>query len=159
MTAFGITAYRITGLDPAEFAPLFALTDAELETREMRRVRASADTGFPDRVTLADVPAGTELILLTRQHLDLASPYRASGPIFVSQGEQAVYESEVPDVLSRRVISLRAYDRDGMMSEGIVVEGAMLGEQIDRFLSDPETAFIDAHNAGRGCFAARIERG
>jgi hypothetical protein len=154
-----MTAFRIAGLDPAEFAPLFALSDAELEAREMRRVRAAADHGYPDRVTLADVPAGTELILLTREHLDLASPYRAAGPIFVSRGEQAVFENEIPEVLSRRVISLRAYDAAGMMREGLVVEGAELGGHVDRLLVDPDTAFIDAHNAGRGCFAARIERG
>ena len=29
---------------------------------------------------------------------------------------------------------------------------------IERLLADPQVAYLHAHNAGRGCFAARIDR-
>src|SRR3546814_19640898 len=56
--------YAITGLDPQPFAPLFAMTDADLAARGARRVTANADRGFPCRISLADARAGEELILL-----------------------------------------------------------------------------------------------
>ena len=42
--------YRITGLDPAPFKPLFELSDDELAQRA-RRMTAARKPGFPCRVT------------------------------------------------------------------------------------------------------------
>ena len=58
--------YRIAGLDPADFAPLWAMDEAELARRGARRVTSDADRGFPCRVTLEDARAGEELLLVTR---------------------------------------------------------------------------------------------
>lgn len=50
-------SFRITGLDPSPFAPLFALSDAELAARGMRRRFADEPVGFPCRVSLDAAPA------------------------------------------------------------------------------------------------------
>ena len=56
--------YMIRGLDPDPFAPLFDLDEAGLAAINARRVTATADRGFPSRVSLDDAKAGEELILL-----------------------------------------------------------------------------------------------
>src|SRR3546814_3520640 len=68
--------YAITGLDPEPFAPLFAMSDAELAALGACRVTADADRGFPCRISLEDARAGEELILLHHVGYDVATPYR-----------------------------------------------------------------------------------
>ena len=46
--------YRITGLDPACFAHLVGLADADLARQGAIRVTADARPGFPCRVRLVD---------------------------------------------------------------------------------------------------------
>ena len=53
--------YAIQGLDPAAFAPLFAMGDAELAANRAVRVTAEADRGYPCRVSLQDAARGEEL--------------------------------------------------------------------------------------------------
>jgi hypothetical protein len=65
---------------------------------------------------------------------------------------------EVPDVLARRLLAVRAYDSDSMMIDADVTEGDVVGDVIDRFFAQPETRFIHLHNAKRGCFAATVTR-
>jgi len=40
-------SFRISGLSPSTFAPLFALSDAELTARRARRMVADRKPGFP----------------------------------------------------------------------------------------------------------------
>src|SRR6185312_9410235 len=51
-------SYRVTGLEPSQFASLFDLSDAELAERGMKRVTADAKPGFPCRVSLEDAEPG-----------------------------------------------------------------------------------------------------
>jgi hypothetical protein len=61
-------------------------------------------------------------------------------------------------VLRRRTLSLRAFDREGDMRDADLVEGADAEGLIARLLADPATAYLHAHYAKRGCYAALIER-
>ena len=70
--------YAVHGLPRAEFAPLFALDDAELAQRGAVRVTAAADRGFPCRVSLEDARAGEQMILLHHTSHDVATPYRSA---------------------------------------------------------------------------------
>ena len=56
--------YVIRGLDPEPFSRLFDLDAAGLAALNARRVTATADRGFPCRISLEDARAGEELILL-----------------------------------------------------------------------------------------------
>ena len=153
--------FTITGLAADDFSPLFDLSDEALAAQSMLRMQADADFGYPDRVSLSDVPAGTELILLNYQHQSAASPYRASGPIFVSRGEgpARAWVDIVPECLARRPLSLRAYDRAGMMLDATLIDGTGLSDAVSSLLDAPGVDYIHAHYASRGCFAARIDRG
>ena len=149
--------YRITGLDPEPFRPLFALSDEELETRGMRRMTVT-DSGFPCRVSLVDRPLGDEVILLNHVSHDVANPYRSSHAIFVADAEQAEFVGSVPPVFEPRVLSLRGFDEDGMMADALVTQPGEADAGIRKLFDNPKIATIHAHNAARGCFSAKIER-
>lgn len=153
-------SFRITGLDPAPFRPLFGLSDAELAARGARRVVADAHPGFPDRITLRDAEAGETLLLLNHVHQPTSGPYRASHAIFVLEGaiEPALFLDAVPDAIRRRPISLRAFDAAHDMVDADLADGAELRPLIERMLARPDVAYLHAHYARRGCFAALVER-
>jgi hypothetical protein len=44
------------------------------------------------------------------------------------------------------------------MIEAELAGGADLEPLVQRLLEVPRTAYLHAHNAGRGCYAARIDR-
>jgi hypothetical protein len=81
-----VPSFRLVGLPPDPFAPLFALGPDELAARGVRRVTATAKPGFPCRIGLADAEPGDALLLLPFEHQPQNSPYRASGPIYVKAG-------------------------------------------------------------------------
>ena len=151
--------YRIAGLDPAPFAELWALDDATLAARGARRLTAAADRGFPCRVGLEDARAGDQLIVVHHVHHDVAGPYRSSFAIFVREGaERAVYDDECPPCFAGRTLSLRGFDRDGALADARLAPPGEADRAVRRLLADQRIAYINAHNAAAGCFAARIER-
>ena len=65
----------------------------------------------------------------------------------------------VPPQQRDRLLSVRGYDDDGWMHDADVVEGTQLEAVIERFFKDPRLAYLHVHNARRGCYACRIDRG
>lgn len=153
-------AYQVEGLDPAPFAPLFAMSGEELAERGAVRMTVTDHPGFPCRVSLDDMPRGGSVILLNHVSHEVANPYRACHAIFVGEGSQrARFADEVPPALERRILSLRAFDAAGMMVDAVLAQPGAADSTIRRLFERPEVAYIHAHNAVRGCFAARVERG
>ena len=152
-----LMTYRITGLDPRIFEPLFALSDEELEARQMKRMTVTGK-GFPCRISLVDRPIGDSVILLNHVSHDVANPYRTSHAIFVADAGQAEFVDAVPPVFVSRILSLRAFDGDGMMQDAAVAQSGESDAAIRALFDDPRIAYIHAHNAARGCFSARIDR-
>ena len=115
---------------------------------------------FPCRVTLEDREIGEKVLLLNHVSHNVANPYRASHAIFVTEGEEesAEYVDAVPPVFGPRVLSLRGFDSAGMMVDAILTQPGEADAGIRRLFGNPEVATIHAHNATRGCFAAKIER-
>ncbi len=152
--------YRIEGLDPAPFVPLFDASDATLGAAFASRVTASSDTGFPCRVSLQDATAGDDLILAHHVSNDVAGPFRMAHAIYVRRGsEQAKpIHDRLPDMLDRRTLGLRALDRDGMMIAARLAQPCEGDREVRALLDDDQVAYIHAHNAAYGCFLAAIER-
>ena len=151
--------YSIQGLSPEPFAPLFAMDDAGLAALNARRVTATADRGFPCRVSLEDAKAGEALILLHHTSHDVETPYRSAYAIYVRPGvEAATYRDELPPVFEGRALALRAFAADGMLQTARLVGPGEADGAIRDLFEDDAIAYIDAHNAAYGCFAARIER-
>lgn len=151
--------YLIEGLGPDRFAPLFALDDADLAAINARRVTATADRGFPCRISLEDAKAGEELILLHHVSHDVATPYRSAYAIYVRPGVSAgCYRDETPPAFEGRTLALRAFDTDGMLRTARLAGPGEADGAIRDLFADAGISYIDAHNAAYGCFAARIER-
>jgi len=151
--------YRITGLDPAPFKPLFGLSDGELEKRGVVRMSVT-DPTFPCRVSLTDREIGETVLLLNHLSHDVANPYRANHAIFVTEVDQepAEFVDQVPPVFEKRTLSLRGFDTAGMMADATLAEPGGADAAIRRLFANPEIRTIHAHNAARGCFSAKIER-
>ncbi len=151
--------FRFQGLSVAPFRSLFALGDGELAARGMRRMIADAKPGFPCRVSLEDAEPGERVLLANFEHQPAHSPYRATGPIFVRENVGAAYDGiDVPPVLRGRLLSLRAYDANGMMVDADVVPSDDVESALSRLFERADTAYVHIHNAKRGCYACRVER-
>ena len=152
--------FQIHALPEEVFRPLFALSDDELRAGDGRRVVADASGGFPCRVSLQDAVEGECLLLLPYEHHRVNTPYRASGPVYVREDAvQALPETdEIPQLLRRRMLSLRGYDGTGMMRSAEVVPGVELEAAIARLFAINPIAYLHAHYALPGCYACRVER-
>lgn len=153
--------YLVKGLPLDTFQPLFGLSDEALRERGVVRCVADAKPGFPCRITLQDAEPGETLLLLNWRHQDADTPYRSDGPIFVRESALSTFEArnEIPEQQRTRLLSVRAYDQAGWMHAADVVEGAELEPLIEKFFADPNIGYLHAHNARRGCYACRIDRG
>jgi hypothetical protein len=152
-------AFRIRGLPAEVFAHWFALDDAELAQRNAVRRVVDAEFAFPCRISLTDAEVGDEVLLINHEHLPVESPYRSRHAIYIRAGETTCdVVDRVPDMLRRRLLSLRAFDAAGMMTDCDVVEGRDLEAAVERLFASPGAAYLHAHFARPGCYAARIER-
>ena len=153
-------SFRITGLPAEDFAPLFALTDAQLAARgAVRRVAEVRSPGTPCRISLTDAQPGDELLLVNYEHHPVDSPYRMRFAIFVRKGEETYDEVDrVPEQLRLRTLAVRSFDADAMMVDRELVDGRDLEAAIARLFADARAAYLHVHFAAPGCYAARVER-
>ena len=152
--------FLISGLNPEPFCHLYGLSEAQLLAQGARRYTVDKTPGFPDRIELRDLTPGETALLVNYTHQDAATPYRASHAIFVREGAERSVSviDEIPEVMQRRMLSLRAFDAAHMMVDATLVDGRQARETVERLLSNDSVAYIQAHYAQRGCYAARIER-
>lgn len=153
-------SFRITGLRAEEFSSFRGMTDAQLAAHGARRVTADRYPGFPCRVSLVDAQPGETLLLVNYEHHSAPGPYRSRYAVYVRENAQDVQlgVNEVPEVLRRRLLSVRAFSASGELLEADVVEGAALAATIERLFAEAAIAYLHVHNAKPGCYAARVER-
>jgi hypothetical protein len=121
------------------------------------RIVADKPNSFPCRRCLHDAEPGEAMLLLSYEPFLGASPYAGPGPIYVHERDCKPFAGEgLPEQLTRRLLSVRAYDERHMLVDAEVTEGAELEAVADRLLGG-EAAYLHVHNARPGCFAARIE--
>lgn len=152
--------FRILGLDPASFVHLYGASDEYLRSEGVIRRRVDAANAYPDRIEVRDAEPGHYVLLLNHLYLDTRSPYRGRHAIYVAEGATRRCDviDEVPPALGRRLLSLRGFDAEGMLVDADIVEGRELPTLAERLFADDRVAFIHAHHAKQGCYAARIER-
>ncbi len=148
-------AYRVSGLDPAAFAD----TDALIAAGAIR-VRATSRPGFPCRITLEDAAPGESLLLVHHVSHDVATPFRSSYATYVREGATRApeYVDKPPPFLAHRTLGLRGFDAGGMLRHARVAQPGEADDAIRVLLENEDVAYIDIHNAGAGCFMARVER-
>ncbi len=153
-------SFTVTGLPLEPFRPLFGLDDAALAEHGAIRVHIDAPASAPCRITLEDAEPGETVLLLNYEHLPVDTPYRSRHAIYVREiaEETAVVAGVLPLAMARRLLAIRAFDSNNMMVEADVVEGRDAAPLIETWLADEKVAYLHAHYARRGCFAARIDR-
>jgi hypothetical protein len=116
--------------------------------------------GYPCRVTLEDADIGESVLLLNYQHLPVDTPYRSAHAIFVREGAVTCSPivNRIPEQLRIRLLSIRAFDADGMMVDADVAHGQEAEPLIRRLLDDRRVDYLHIHNAKPGCYAARVDR-
>jgi hypothetical protein len=144
-----------------------------LETKIAETARAAAASGAPDHaVVTADSPRGypcrhclrwaepgEEMILFPYAAIPAGRPYSESGPIFVHAEPCERYRAtdEYPTAFREgRVV--RAYNARHDIIAAEVANGQGPEAVIERFLQNPETAFIHIRSVSRGCYTMGIER-
>ncbi len=152
--------FRIFGLDATRFSHLQGLSDEQLAVHRAKRYVVNESPGFPDRIEMRDCAVGETVLLVNFEHQPADSPYRASHAVYVREGATARYvqPNAIPDVLKRRLLSIRAFDHSHMMIDADVVEGEQAETLIEKLLTNPHANYLHVHYARRGCYAARVER-
>lgn len=152
--------FIVKGLSPKPYRHLFGMSEADLSKSGVRRYVADTCPGYPDRIEKRDVDVGENVLLINHVSMEKQSPYRASHAIFVREGAETAFEAinVIPDVMFGRLLSLRAFDEDGMMVDAELAKGDDIRAVVIRFLKNEQISHIDAHNALRGCYSGRIVR-
>ncbi len=153
--------FQISALDENLFSHLFGVDDEALAQSGVKRVVVDENPGFPCRVSLEDARVGETALLLNFEHQSADSPFRSSHAIFVREWAVRARPSkdEVPEFLRLRLLSVRAFDSDGMMLDADVVDGDRLEALIERLFRNELVSYLHIHNARLGCYAALVERG
>ena len=64
----------------------------------------------------------------------------------------------MPPYVTRRLISVRAYDAGHMMVAASVCDGPAVADEIVARFFDPDVAYVHLHNAKQGCFSCLVVR-
>ena len=153
-------SFKINGLSAFQFRSFVGKSDVDLARLGVQRYVADCDDGYPCRVSLEDAKTGETVYLVNYKHHTPDTPYRASGPIFIRESATETYSAidELPEQLTKRILSLRGYDKSGNMRHADVVDGQHGGDMIKQFFADDDIAYVQIHNARYGCFMAQAER-
>lgn len=153
-------SFVIRSLPRSPFEHLLQLSDDALRERGALRTVATKKPGFPCRVSLVDAEIGETVLLTNYEHQPLATPFRASHAIYVREHavEANLQPNEVPELLRSRVLSVRAFDKEGMLKDADLVDGRVLEECLQRLLDNPRCEYLHLHYAKPGCYAARVDR-
>ena len=121
---------------------------------------ADEKPSFPCRQCLRDAEIGEELLLVSYDPFTIDSPYRSASPIFLHRRPCAPPADlhELPEQLTVRQLSVRAFDADALMIDAAIVPGDELAATLSRMF-DAGCDHIHVHNATRGCWAVRVDRG
>lgn len=153
-------SFVITGLDPRRFAPLFGADAETLRRSGVVRRRADRAPGFPCRVTLEDAAPGETLLLLNFESHAVDTPYRSAYAIYVRENAEraARFVDEIPPVMRTRPMAFRHFDTHGMLIGASLALKSDSREAILAAFENEAVAYLHAHNAAHGCFAAEVRR-
>lgn len=150
--------FQVQALDAKPFETLYSLDENQLARRGVVLMLADAQPGFPCRVSLADAEPGRRMLLINHEYQPADTPYRGRHAIFVAQHARTARPDpgEIPDMLGRRLLSVRAFDAGHMMRAARVLDGREAGQHFSDMLRNDGCAYLQVHTAARGCYLARV---
>ena len=136
-----------------------ARREAEAGTPDHVFITADSPKGYPCRHCLRWAQPGERMILFPFAAIKPGRPYSESGPIFVHAEpcERYAATHEFPPAFRNGRV-LRAYN-----SQHAIIAAEVANEEgpeavIERFLQQPETAFVHVRSASHGCYTMEVER-
>jgi len=136
-----------------------ARREAEAGAPDHVFVTADSPNGYPCRHCLRWAQSGERMILFPFAAIALGRPYSESGPIFVHAEpcERYATTHEFPQAFRKgRVV--RAYNSQHAIIAAEVANGDGPEAVIERFLQQPETAFVHVRSVSHGCYTMEVER-
>ncbi|OOF24484.1 hypothetical protein BZJ19_11360 [Salinivibrio proteolyticus] len=154
------TNFIIKPIEKSMFSEYFNLNDQQLEKFSAKWLIADSKPGFPCRVSLKEAEIGERVLLIPYKYHDVNSPYKASGPIFIREDavEAKLNINEIPEILTKRLLSVRAYSEDSIMIHAETTLGSGLEKIIYNQLTDANVKYLQVHNANPGCFNCTVYR-
>ncbi len=143
-----------------KFNHLFNLSQKELAEKGIVKMVVDEKPGYPCRVTLEDAEIGEEVLLFPFEYHKTNSPYKGSGPIFIRKNavKANLAINEIPEMLFKRLQSIRVYDKNGMMIDAKTLEGKELKKEIEIIFNNDLASYIQIHNANPGCYNCQVTR-
>jgi hypothetical protein len=120
-----------------------------------------APVGSPLRCCLREVRAGERILLIAYTPPGTCGAYAERGPVFIHAGPCDGYPAPeaYPPELSHRQQVVRAYDHEGRIATGVLVEdGDHAMEVIRELLGRPGIALVHLRNVGFGCYNFAVRR-
>jgi hypothetical protein len=136
-----------------------ARRDAKTGAPDHVFVTADSPNGYPCRHCLRWAQPGERMVLFPFAAIAPGRPYSESGPIFVHAEpcERYAATHEFPPAFRNGRV-LRAYNSHHAIIAAEVADGEEPEALIERFLEQPETAFVHVRSASHGCYTMEVER-
>ena len=150
------TKFRVVAL-PTEVAEA-ARKAASEDRSDHRVVTVEEPESAPCRHCLQWAKPGERVILFPYDAVESGKPYSETGPIFVHAHQCARYEEADYPVEFRQGRVFRAYNSGQDLIDAILPNGESPEAVIEKLFENPDTAFVHARSATRGCFTFKIER-
>ena len=124
-------------------------------------VQVDTEGGSPLRCCLRESDPGEPMLLIAYTPPGTCGAYAERGPVFIHAEPCAGYltPSRYPPGLSHRLQVVRAYDRDGRIVGGVMVnDGEHAMTVIRELLARPDVSLVHLRNVGYGCYNFAVRR-
>jgi hypothetical protein len=125
-------------------------------------VQTVTDGGSPLRCCLRETVPGERVLLIAYTPPGGRGAYAERGPVFIHAEPCDGYRTpdRYPAALSHRQQVVRAYDWDGRIADGVLVEDGEHALPVIRgLLARPEVTLVQLRNVGYGCYNFAVRRG
>ena len=131
---------------------------ASEDRSDHRVVVVDSPNSAPCRHCLQWAQPGERVILFPYNAIPEGQPYSERGPIFVHAESCPGYSDDSYPEAFRSGRVFRAYDSEENIIDACLPNGEEPEAVIEKLLENPQTAFVHARSATRGCYTFRIER-
>jgi hypothetical protein len=132
------------------------------ESGNQLTVQADTEGGNPLRCCLRESAPGERVLLIAYTPPGTRGAYAERGPVFIHAEPCSGYltPDRYPPALSHRQQVARAYDQDGRIADGVLVnDGEHAVTVIHELFARPDVTLVHLRNVGYGCYNFAVRRG
>jgi Protein of unknown function (DUF1203) len=143
-------------------ATLNQIREAGVDEAGNRLTVQVATGGSPLRCCLRETAPGERVLLIAYTPPGTRGAYAERGPVFIHAEPCGGYltPDQYPPALSHRQQTVRAYNRDGQIADGVLVANGEHAMTVIRdLLARPGVPMVHLRNVGYGCYNFAVRRG